>query len=588
MNDATRYADHPLALLARYARLRPLSHAAILLAVLAAVGCSVSTQYGVKALVDALSQGPASVAVWAAFGLLVALIAADNLLWRAASWIASFAFVAVTGDIRRDLFRHLTGHAPSYFADRPPGVLTSRITATSNAAFTIENMMMWNVLPPCAATVGAIAFVASVSTAMSVGLLCVAAIVVVVMFRLAAAGKPLHHDFADKAAAVDGEMVDVVGNMPLVMSFGALAREHRRFDASIGREMAARGRSLRYLEKVRIFHASVTVVLTLALLAWAILLWQHGAATTGQVVLVCTLGLTVLSATRDLAIALVDVTQHLARLSEAIKTLLVPHQLRDHPTAEPLIGVRAGVAVEGVSFSYPDGRKVFDDFTLTVASGERVGLVGPSGGGKSTLFALLQRFYDLQGGRVLIDGQDIARVTQDSLREAIAVVPQDISMFHRTLMDNIRYGRPDATREEVLEAAVAARCLDFIDALPQGLDTVVGNRGIKLSGGQRQRVAIARAFLKDAPLLLLDEATSALDPESEEAIKDALGRLMKERTVIAIAHRLSTVANFDRIVVLDRGRIVASGPPEKILRKAGAAVGPARPLAPAWQIHPAA
>jgi ATP-binding cassette subfamily B protein len=588
MNDASRYADHPLALLARYARLRPLSHAAILAAVLAAVGCSVSTQYGVKALVDALSAGPASAAVWGAFALLVGLIAADNLLWRAASWIASFAFVAVTGDIRRDLFRHLTGHAPSYFADRPPGVLTSRVTATSNAVFTIENMMMWNVLPPCAATVGAIAFVATVSTAMSVGLLCAAAIVVVAMFRLAAAGKPLHHDFADKAAAVDGDMVDVVGNMPLVMSFGALAREHRRFDLSVGREMTARRRSLLYLEKLRIFHATVTIALTLALLAWAILLWQHGAATTGQVVLVCTLGLTVLSATRDLAIALVDVTQHLARLSEAVKTLLVPHQLRDDPAAARLIGLRSGVDLEGIAFNYPDGRKVFENFTLHIAAGERVGLVGPSGGGKSTLFALLQRFYDVQGGRILVDGQDIARVTQDSLRDAIAVVPQDISLFHRTLIENIRYGRPDATTDEVMAAAVAARCTDFINGLPQGLDTIVGSRGVKLSGGQRQRIAIARAFLKDAPILLLDEATSALDPESEEAIKDALSRLMADRTVIAIAHRLSTVANFDRIVVLDKGRIVASGPPERILRKAGTAAGPLRPLAPALQINTAA
>jgi ATP-binding cassette subfamily B protein len=569
MTDASHFADRPLALIFCYARRRLLSHMAILVAVLAAVGCSVSTQYGVKALVDALSRGPRDSAVWAAFALLVGLIAADNLLWRAASWTASFAFVAVTGDLRRDLFRHLTGHAPSYFADRPPGVLTSRVTATSNAIFTIENMFMWNVLPPCAATVGAIAFIASVSVAMSAGLIVVASVIVVVMFRLAAAGKPLHHDFAAKAAAVDGEMVDVIGNMPLVMSFGALAREHSRYDTTVGKEMAARRRSLIYLEKVRVFHAVVTITLTLALLAWAIMLWQRGAATTGQVVLVCTLGLTVLSATRDLAIALVDVTQHLARLSEAVKTLLVPHELTDHPAAASLIGQHAGVSLEDVSFSYPDGRQVFEGFTLDILPGERVGLVGPSGGGKTTLFALLQRFYDIRAGRILINGQDIARVTQASLHEAIAVVPQDISMFHRSLLDNIRYGRPEATRDEVMAAALAARCTDFIDELPQGIDTVVGNRGVKLSGGQRQRVAIARAFLKDAPILLLDEATSSLDSDSEEAIKDALDRLMTDRTVIAIAHRLSTVNNFDRIIVLEAGRIVEDGPPDKLLRRPG-------------------
>jgi ATP-binding cassette subfamily B protein len=206
---------------------------------------------------------------------------------------------------------------------------------------------------------------------------------------------------------------------------------------------------------------------------------------------------------------------------------------------------------------------------LTLDPGQRVGLVGQSGGGKSTLFALLQRFYDLQGGRILIDGQDIAKVTQESLRGAIAVVPQDISLFQRSVIDNIRYGRPDASDEEVLGAANAARCGDFIAALPNGLETIVGERGLKLSGGQRQRIAIARAFLRDAPLLLLDEATSALDGESEDAIREALCRLMQGRTVIAIAHRLSTVRNFDRVVVLQAGQVVQDGPPDHLMRHNG-------------------
>ena len=184
------------------------------------------------------------------------------------------------------------------------------------------------------------------------------------------------------------------------------------------------------------------------------------------------------------------------------------------------------------------------------------------------MFALLQRFYDPQFGRILIDGQDIARVTQESLRESIGVVPQDISMFHRSVMENIRYGRPDASDDEVREAAIAARC-DFIDDLQAGMRTIVGDRGVKLSGGQRQRIAIARAFLKGAPLLLLDEATSALDSESEEVIREALGRLMRGRTVIAIAHRLSTVRNFDRIIVLQTGRISQDGPPDHLVGHEG-------------------
>jgi ATP-binding cassette subfamily B protein len=568
MNDPYRYVERPFAFMFRYVSLRWQAHAVIVAAVLAAVTCSVVTQYGVKYLVDVLSGTSPAHYVWYAFFFLVSLIAADNLLWRLAGWVASFTFVRVTGDVRRDLFRHLTGHSPSYFVSRLPGTLTSRITATSNAVFTVENMFVWNVLPPCVASIAAILLVLTISYTMTAVLAVIAGAMVFVMFRMAAAGRPLHHDFARKAAAIDGEMVDVISNMPLVKAFCGVGREHRRFDAIVDREMTARRRSLLYLERLRILHALVTVALTIGLAAWAIVLWQNGAATTGDVVLTCTLGLSVLHATRDLAVALVDVTQHIARLTEALDTLLVPHDLRDHPEATPLVRRGTRVAFENVSFRYPDGHHVFKNLSLTLEPGQRVGLVGRSGGGKSTLFALLQRLYDLQGGRILIDGQDIARVTQESLREAIAVVPQDISLFHRSVLENIRYSKPDASDDMVLEAAVAARC-DFIDSLPAGIDTIVGDRGVKLSGGQRQRIAVARAFLKDAPLLLLDEATSALDSESEEMIRQALGELMRGRTVIAIAHRLSTVRSFDRIVMLHEGEVLEDGPPDRLMRHNG-------------------
>jgi ATP-binding cassette subfamily B protein len=569
MDNFSGYARRPFAFVLRYLRRRLASHVVILTAVVAAVACSVGTQYGVKSLVDGLTAGPSrGGSVWLAFIFLMSLIAADNLLWRIASWTASFTFVGVTGDLRRDIFRHLTGHAPSYFSDRLPGMLTSRITATSNAVFTVENMFVWNVLPPCIATISAIALIGTVSLPMAGGMIVVAGAMVVAMFHLAARGKPLHDDFADKAAAVDGEMVDVINNMPLVRAFCGLAHEHDRFDTTVNRELVARGRSLRYLEKLRLTHAAVTVVLIIALLGWVITLWQHGGATTGDVVLVCTLGLAILNATRDLAVALVDVTQHVARMTEAIATLLLPHELRDHPEAEPLVKAGAAIAFNNVSFRYPGGMQVFERFSLRLQPGQRVGLVGQSGGGKSSLFVLLQRFYDVQQGSITIDGQDISRVTQQSLREAISVVPQDISLFHRSILENIRYGRPTATDDEVLRAAIAARC-DFVESLPDGLATMVGDRGIKLSGGQRQRIAIARAFLKDAPILLLDEATAALDSESEEAIREALGRLMRGRTVIAIAHRLATLRNFDRVVVLKAGKIIEDGPPDRLMQGHG-------------------
>ena len=450
MDLLTDYAKRPVSFLLRYVRQRKLAHGAILFAVVAAVGCSVSTQYGVKFLVDTLSVGPGGNAVWIAFGLLVSLIAADNLLWRLAGWIASHAFVGVTGDLRSELFRHLTGHAPSYFSQRLAGTLTGRITATSNAAFAVENLFIWNVLPPCLATIGAIAYLAVVSIPMALALTAIAALVMLMLFRLAARGAPLHHGFANRAARVEGELADVIGNMPLVRTFGALGREHSRFDRTVGREMTARRRSLQYLERLRLLHAALTIVLTVAVLAWAITLWQSGQASAGDVVLVCTLGFTVLHATRDLAVALVDVTQHMARLAEAIGTLLEPHSLREHPEAVPLVPRREGmafVAFENVSFTYPGGRKVFDDFSLRIAAGRRTGLVGPSGSGKSTSLALLQRFHDLEIRRQ----NDSRHVAQNELTSGRAV-PMLGRVKPRAGLAVKRGGRP-----QIIHAVAARR-----------------------------------------------------------------------------------------------------------------------------------
>src|SRR5262249_45679377 len=243
MDNIVGYAGRPFAFVSRYLRQRWQSHAVIVTAIAFAVLCSVGTQYGLKFLVDSLTSGIPQ-KVWLAFSFLVALIAADNLLWRAAGWIASTAFVKVTGDLRRDLFRHLTGHAPSYFCEQMPGTLTSRITAMSNAIFPIENIFIWNIMPPCLATLFAIALIGTVSLPMAYVLSGLGGMIVVAMFALAAAGKPLHHDFAAKAAAVDGEMIDVVSNMPLVKSFCAVGRELERFVAKVQWEIVARTRSL--------------------------------------------------------------------------------------------------------------------------------------------------------------------------------------------------------------------------------------------------------------------------------------------------------------------------------------------------------
>jgi ATP-binding cassette subfamily B protein len=566
-----RYASKgAVGFLARYIRRRIASHSIVLVAVLAAVGCSVASQYAVKHLVDVLGMHkPPNAVLWGAVGLLLGLVAGDNLLWRLAGWVSTYAFVAVGGDIRLELFDHLSGQGTRYFVERFPGALAGRITAAANAAWTIENSMTWTTIPPGTAVVASILVLGTINWRLTAVLLLIVGVLGATIGWLAAHGKELHQSFAGHAAHVSGDLTDIVSNIGLVRAFGAARREQERLSVKIDDEMQAQRASLRSLERLRLFHAFTVFGVTAGVLIWSVELWRRGQISTGDVVLTTTLGFTVLHASRDFAMALVDMVQQFAKLGEAVQVLGLPHEMQDAPDAKPLV-VRGGtINFKNVNFSYPSGQAVLTNFQLDVPAGQKIGLVGRSGAGKSTIFALLQRLYDPGAGEVVIDGQNIAQVTQESLRSSIAVVQQDISLFHRSLLENLRYGRPEATDEQVFSAVEAARCTEFINRLPEGFDTLVGERGMKLSGGQRQRLAIARAFLMDAPIVLLDEATSALDTESEQSIQEALARLFRGRTVIAIAHRLSTLDSFDRIVVLDRGRIVEDGPPKRLLQTRG-------------------
>jgi ATP-binding cassette subfamily B protein len=561
----------PLAFLFRYIGLHPIGHTVVLLSVLAAVGCSVSTQFGMKHLIDVVSMGRDAGAplVWGAFAFLCALVAADNLLWRVAGYTAHRTFVAVTGDIRRDLFGYLAGHAPGFFASRLPGGLASRVSSSANNAFTVLNTTVWSVIPPIVAVGLSIVFIGSVNLKLALGLLVLALALGAVVFTLARRGTPRHRAYAELAAGVDGELVDVISNFNVMRAFGATAREKARLAATIDVEMASRRNSLYYMEHLRLIHAVLTALLTAGVVGAGVTLWLNGQATVGDIVLLTSLAFTILHGTRDLAVSLVDVTQYVARLEEAVGALLVPHELPDAPNAAMLPPGPREVVFDDVTFAYPGRQPVLEKFNLTLVPGQRVGLVGYSGAGKSTVLSLLQRFHDVSGGRITIDGHDIRDITAESLRSVMALVPQDISLFHRTVRENLCYGRPDATEAEILAAAQTARCREFIEAMPKGFDTMVGDRGVMLSGGQRQRLAIARALLKDAPVLLLDEATSALDTESEQLIQAALDELMNGRTVIAIAHRLSTLRRFDRIIVMDRGHIVDDGTPTELAGRPG-------------------
>ncbi len=322
-----------------------------------------------------------------------------------------------------------------------------------------------------------------------------------------------------------------------------------------------------YLEKARVMHDICLSVMAGGMLIWAIQLWIGGSVTAGDVVLVSALTFRILHGSRDLALALVDATQQLGAIDDTLRIIVQPHGLEDTDTQ--LMLAEGDITFEGVGFGYPERGMVFEQLDLHIPAGQKVGVVGSSGAGKSTLIHLIQRLDDVQHGRILLDGQDIRSVSQDSLREKIAVVPQETALFNRSIRENIRYGRPDASDEEVVQAARRAFCDSFIRELPQGYDTLVGERGVMLSGGQRQRLGIARAFLKDAPILILDEATSALDTQSEAEIQAALDNLVHNRTVVAVAHRLSTLSSFDRIIVLRDGRIVEDGPPQELRRGGG-------------------
>jgi ATP-binding cassette subfamily B protein len=566
-----RYASKgAISFLGRYVRRRLFSHSVVLVAVLAAVGCNVASQYAVKHLVDVLgTHSPPIHILWGAVGLLLGLVAGDNLLWRLAGWVSTHAFVAVGGDMRLDLFDHLSGQGTRYFVERFPGALAGRITAAANAAWTIENSLTWTTIPPGIAVILSILVLGTINWHLTVVLLLIVTALGATIAWLASHGRELHQSFAGHAAHVSGDLSDIVSNIGLVRAFGAARREQERLSSKIEDEMQAQRASLRSLERLRLFHAFTVFGVTAGVLVWSVELWRRGKISTGDVVLTTTLGFTVLHASRDFAMALVDMVQQFAKLGEAVQVLGLPHEMQDAPDAKPLAISGGAISFRNVNFSYPSGQSVLNNFVLDVPAGQKIGLVGRSGAGKSTIIALLQRLYDPDAGEVTIDGQVIAHVTQESLRSSIAVVQQDISLFHRSLLENLRYGRPEASDEEVFRAVEAAKCTEFINRLPEGFDTLVGERGMKLSGGQRQRLAIARAFLMNAPIVLLDEATSSLDTESEQSIQEALSRLFKGRTVIAIAHRLSTLDAFDRIVVLDRGRIVEDGPPRRLLQTKG-------------------
>jgi ATP-binding cassette subfamily B protein len=567
---AAEFPDQPLAFLWHYIRRRPLLHAAALVSVVGAASFACVAQFGLKLIVDAMAAGPQQIVrVWWALALFAGLLASESALWRFGSWFGYRAILIDKAEAKLDLFNHLIGHSSRYFSDRMGGALANRISSTGDSLQQAYSAVLFNIAPVCADFCVALAMLATVEWHLVAALFGFVLVAAGTLFRLSRRGMPRHRFHADRAAEVGGELVDVLSNIWVVKAFSARNRERGRFERLLRIEQDTHRDSLMYVERLRVLHDLALWLMAGGMLAWTLHLWSEGRVSPGDVILTLAMAFRILHGSRDLAFALVNATQFIARIADSIQVIGENHRVVDEPGARSLIHLGGSIDFDNVDFSYPAGHQVFDGFNLRIEPGQRVGLVGPSGAGKSTLIGLVQRLADVDGGRVLIDDQDIRAMTQDSLRAAIAVVPQDILLFHRSALENIRYARPEATDEEVLAAARAARCDDFIRALPDGYDTIVGERGMKLSGCQRQRLGIARALLKDAPIVVLDEATSALDSASEIEIQRALEVLMRGRTVLAIAHRLSTVSGFDRVIVLQQGRIIEDGPPAELRRRRG-------------------
>jgi ATP-binding cassette subfamily B multidrug efflux pump len=376
-----------------------------------------------------------------------------------------------------------------------------------------------------------------------------------------------------KRSIVRGRFVDIITNIYLVKIFARRKHEDQYFKSSIHESAAQTSKQeVMITSMYRVQHV-LNGLFMFSLVLAAVHAWEQNSLTTAQIATILPLALNMISSNFWLTEVYTGFFERLGEVQEGMEEIVKPHDVTDAAGAKALKIATPLLRFDAVNFSYPS-RDMFKDFNLEIPANQRVGLVGPSGAGKSTLVQLLLRLHDIQGGKILIDGQDISKVTQDSLRESIAVIPQSADLLHRSLRDNIAYGKLDATDEEIIEAAKRAEAHEFIVGLKdplgnEGYAATVGERGVKLSGGQRQRIAIARAILKNAPILLLDEATASLDSESEKLIQKALEDVMKNRTVIVIAHRLSTIAHLDRLVVLDHGRIVEDGTHAELLAHGG-------------------
>ena len=465
-------------------------------------------------------------------------------------------------------FDALCNQSMSFHSNRFGGTLVSQTTKFMNSYNQLIEVVTWPVLPITEAIVFICILLGPRVPLYTAILMVMLAIYAFVSYRMYKRILNLNEEAAGAQNQLSGELSDSVANILTVKTYGREDYERGLFDEA-NREVVARD-SKRMMSSLA--RGIITACIALAIMSVVTIFIAGGNAwfgiTAGTLVMMFTYTYNVTNQFNFINAGLQRLNRAFGDASGMTEILDEPRLVADREGARPLEVEHGSIDFEDLRFSYTDGdavTTVFDGFDLHIPAGQRIGLVGVSGSGKTTLTKLLLRLADVQEGTIKVDGQDVAACTQQSLRRQIAYVPQEPLLFHRTVAENIAYGKPDASMEEIREAARQANALDFIEQLPEGFDTVTGERGVKLSGGQRQRVAIARAILADRPILVLDEATSALDSESEALIQQALANLMQGRTAIVVAHRLSTVASLDRIIVLEHGRIAEDGTHEELI-----------------------
>jgi ATP-binding cassette subfamily B protein len=536
-------------------------------AVIVASSANAGSSYFFKLIIDAVEANNLNAAMQ--WGLLFPVaILFIQLTYRFSGYAGMNWTVGSNKTAMDILTKYLFRHSHGYFVDRFAGSITNKLRNVTGAFDEMIPDFLWAHLNAAVAFVVTFILILLVDVKSSLLFLFLILVLAIVNKRFAVKKAKVAKEYAEAGTVIQGRVADTFSNASTVRQYVQQIYEHEQLSELTTDKYNKGIINWFYTEKLLIANSFILSFFAIGMFWLLVTKWGEGQISTGDFVLVLALVTNITGSLLFIGRAFNATARTIGQLREGLDDILLPYEIEDVSLAKELMVTSAKIEWRSVNFNFT-GVGVFEDFNLQIAPKQRLGLVGSSGAGKSTFVSLLLRQHELISGEILVDGQNIASVTQDSLRSTIALVPQEPMLFHRTIKENIAYSRPSATLDEVIEVAKKAQAHEFISRLPLGYDTMVGERGVKLSGGQKQRVAIARAMLKNAPILILDEATSALDSESEKEIQKALHILMEGKTVIAIAHRLSTLREMDRIIVLSEGKVIEDGKHEDLLKSSG-------------------